>query len=174
MAYMYLQTCKSKKSFISCSYKVNLNVQIYLSEASDDSIFDPLPHKIQRGADLGERMHHAFVEMLQQDSTGAIIMGSDCLDFSPSHIDSSTSALLEHDLVLQPSIDGGYTLIGCRTAEAALFHQVEWSTSEVLAKTTANAKKLGYRIQLLETVRDIDTLQDMEHYPELRNLSAKG
>ena len=75
---------------------------------------------------------------------------------------------------MQPSLDGGYTLIGCRIADLALFDQVRWSTSEVLAQTTSNAQKLGYRIHLLETARDIDTLQDMKHYPELRDLISAG
>ena len=159
---------------LEIAHRSGLAFEIYLSEPGKDPLLEPHAIQYQRGADLGERMHNAFAEMLQHDSDGAIIMGSDCLDFETGHIDAAARALQEHELVIQPSLDGGYTLIGCCFADAALFDRVDWSTTEVLTQTLANAQSLGYGIQLLETVRDIDTLQDMEHYPELRDLISAG
>ncbi|MCP4390980.1 MAG: hypothetical protein GY802_21975, partial [Gammaproteobacteria bacterium] len=45
---------------------------------------------------------------------------------------------------------------------------------QVLAQTIENAGRLNYRVSLLETVRDIDTLQDLEQYPELLTLIASS
>ena len=40
----------------------------------------------------------------------------------------------------------------------------------MLSQTLKNAEKLRLSVDLFETVRDIDTLQDLNHYPELGEL----
>ena len=112
-------------------------------------------------------MLHAFTDLLADNSDGAIIIGSDCLDLTIGHLQAAAQALADHELVLLPAVDGGYALIGCTSANPALFKDVAWSTEQVLAQTLENAERLNYRVSLLETVRDIDTLQDLEQYPEL-------
>jgi len=59
-------------------------------------------------------------------------------------------------------------------APQALFADVNWSTPSVLEQTLDNAQKLGYRVSLLETLRDIDTLHDLEQYPELLALMTSA
>ena len=144
---------------------------VYLTEPSDDRLFEGHFQRLQSGANLGDRMHNALREMLQEDDR-ALVIGSDCLDITPQHIDRAAALLEERDLVLQPACDGGYTLIGSRRADAALFDGVEWSTSQVLQQTLDNATALGWYSGQLEMVRDIDTLQDMKHYPELLELTV--
>ncbi|MFZ9039570.1 MAG: TIGR04282 family arsenosugar biosynthesis glycosyltransferase, partial [Gammaproteobacteria bacterium] len=90
-----------------------------------------------------------------------------CLDIQIGHLRAAAQALASHELVLLPAVDGGYALIGSSKAEPALFDDVAWSSDRVLAQTLANAEKLRYRTSSLETVRDIDTLQDLKLYPEL-------
>ena len=119
-------------------------------------------------------MHHAIADLLAQDSRGAIIIGSDCLDISAAHIVEAAESLEHNDLVLLPAYDGGYAMIASRIADSRLFRNVAWSTSQVLEKTLENASALGWRTCLLETVRDIDTLQDIEHYPELVELISQN
>ena len=43
-------------------------------------------------------------------------------------------------------------------------------SNNVLTQTVNNAQSLGYQISLLETIRDIDTLADINHYPALLSL----
>ena len=83
-------------------------------------------------------------------------------------------ALADHELVLLPAFDGGYALIGCREVDPALFDKLRWSTDQVYQQTLANAQQLNYRVKTLESVRDIDRLQDLEHYPELLSLIASS
>ena len=104
----------------------------------------------------------------------AIIVGSDCLDLDTLHLQQAAQALADHELVLAPAIEGGFVLIGCRQADPQLFREVTWSSPEVLEQTLANARRLGYRTRLLEALRDIDTLQDVEHYPELLAMVASS
>jgi len=144
-----------------------LDYQLYLSQDSDDELFQEEQYSMQKGRDLGARMLHAFTDLLAANSDGAIIIGSDCLDLTIGHLQAAAQALADHELVLLPAIDGGYALIGCTRVNPELFKDVAWSTEQVLAQTLANAERLNYRVSLLETVRDIDTLQDLEQYPEL-------
>jgi len=115
-------------------------------------------------------MFNALKEQLDSGSTAALLMGSDCLELSPQILHAAEKALDESDLVLAPALDGGYTLIGCRKVESELFSNILWSTGEVLEKTLVNARKSGLTTSLLESMRDIDTLEDLRHYPELLNL----
>lgn len=144
-----------------------LDYQLFLSAASDDPLFQGEAYSLQKGEDLGERMYHALQELLGRDSNGAVIIGTDCLDLSSMHLHDAARALTNHELVVLPAIDGGYALIGCTRIDLSLFNGVRWSSEQVYRQTLDNAKGLGYRVNSLESVRDIDTLQDLEHYPEL-------
>ena len=144
-----------------------LAYRFYLSEFCNDDLFQSAEMSIQQGPDLGMRMFNATRDMLSTHPGGAIIIGSDCLDITPGHLHLAAHSLASHDLVLLPALDGGYALIGCTRIEAGLLQNVSWSTAQVLEQTLDNAARLNYRVSLLETVRDVDTLQDVEHYPEL-------
>jgi rSAM/selenodomain-associated transferase 1 len=151
-----------------------LDYQLFLSEACDDAVFQEDEHSLQKGKDLGQRMYHAFEELLETASDGALIIGTDCLDLTPMHLQDAARSLADHELVLIPALDGGYALIGCTSIHPGLFRNLRWSTDQVYRQTIANAERLNYRIRSLESVRDIDTLQDLEHYPELLALIASS
>jgi len=151
-----------------------LDYMVYLSEESAEAPFNDERYRLQRGKDLGARMFNALQDMLDEGSPAAMIMGSDCLDLEADRLQQAAQALASHELVLVPAADGGFALIGCREANPNLFTAVQWGSSGVLEQTLANARQLRYRVSLLETVRDIDTLQDLELYPELLALIASS
>ncbi|MDH5356586.1 MAG: TIGR04282 family arsenosugar biosynthesis glycosyltransferase [Gammaproteobacteria bacterium] len=148
-----------------------LHYEVWLSEAAETPLFDGLECRIQQGNDLGKRMYLALNHHLQAyPNEPVLLIGSDCLDLTVHHLNQAIECLSTHDLVLLPSFDGGFAMIGCRVINQSLFDHVLWSSPLVLQQTLANAGKLGYRTHLLETVRDIDTLDDLNHYPALRGL----
>jgi len=154
-----------------------IDYQLWLNEESQDSIFRDQPYHLQQGTDLGSRMLSAIKSRLEQNTnedSGVILIGSDCLDLTPAHLLQAIDALRNHDMVLLPTFDDGYALIGCRRIDAELFANVKWGGSMVLQKTLENAKSLDYRVSLLETVRDIDRLQDVNHYVELKSLVSSS
>jgi rSAM/selenodomain-associated transferase 1 len=144
-----------------------LDYQLFVSEASDDPLFQHEDYSLQKGEDLGARMFHAFQELLNRGSHGALIIGTDCLDITSLHLQEAARSLADHELVLIPALDGGYTLIGCTAIDPSLFDKMRWSTDQVYQQTMTNAQHLNYRTRSLEPIRDIDSLQDLEHYPEL-------
>jgi hypothetical protein len=65
------------------------------------------------------------------------------------------------DVVLGPTEDGGYYLVGLRTRCPALFEAMPWSTSAVLSLTLDRARRLGLRAVCLPTWYDVDTAADL-------------
>ena len=148
-----------------------MDFEIWLSQPCADQTFANHHCQLQHGDDLGERMFHALRQGLTADPDDPVLLiGSDCLDLRPAHLHLALESLVEHDLVFLPCVDGGFAMIGCRRIDQPLFERVSWSSEAVLEQSLTNAKKLNYSVDLLETVRDIDTLQDLNHYPALRKL----
>lgn len=150
-----------------------LQYQIWLGEADNQSFFEGESCLLQQGGNLGDRMIHALQSGFNSNPNQPILLiGSDCLDLTEKHLFQAIESLHSHDLVLLPSIDGGFAMIACHKIDSAIFDNVEWSSESVLQQTLNNARRLHYRVDLLETVRDIDTLSDLSYYPELRELIA--
>jgi uncharacterized protein len=69
-------------------------------------------------------------------------------------------------IVLGPSDDGGYYLIGVKKPHRHLFEQVDWSTERVLNQTIQRATEIELEAKLLSTGYDVD---DAESLRRLRN-----
>jgi len=87
--------------------------------------------------------------------------GSDIPGIRRHHIARGFAALGAHDAVLGPSEDGGYWLVGIKSwrAPAKLFEGVRWSTEHALADTERGLA--GLRIARVDTLRDVDTVDDL-------------
>lgn len=118
--------------------------------------------RLQRGRDLGERMHHALSR-----SRPAILIGTDCPELAPADLRRAARWLRGgYDAVLAPAEDGGYALIGLRRAIPALFQGMDWGSDHVYSDTV---KKLaGYRWRALPRVWDLDRPQDLDRLRSLR------
>ena len=123
--------------------------------------------RLQRGRDLGERMHHA----LSRSARPAILIGSDCPALTARDLRRALRALRGgYDAVLAPAEDGGYALIGVRRLHPHFFRAIEWGSSGVYEQT---AKRLeGYRWRALRTVWDVDRPEDLERLRSLRFASG--
>lgn len=131
--------------------------------AEDDWDPDIFIKKKQKGKGLGERMKNAFDEVLGVHQK-AVLIGSDCPGINPSMILESLELLNSSDLVLGPSTDGGYYLIGLKENSAELFENISWSTGEVLNQTIAKANIRQLAYCLLNELSDIDTLNDWNNW----------
>ena len=68
----------------------------------------------QRGNDIGQRMHNAFVDVFSHGFERCILMGSDSPDLPAVLVNDAFNKLDLADVVLGPSVDGEYYLIGCK------------------------------------------------------------
>ncbi len=117
--------------------------------------------KVQSGEDLGLKMKTAFQWGLQTGYKEICIIGSDCYELTPEIIMSAFQILKTKDVVLGPSNDGGYYLLGLKEMRDELFQNKEWSTDSVAADTLADFEKLGLSYGMLEPLNDVDTEEDL-------------
>lgn len=115
----------------------------------------------QIGDDLGGRMEHALADMFRIGYQRSVLVGTDLPALPASVYEDAFGLLTRHDLVLGPSLDGGYYLIGLSRTAPELFRQIPWSTPDVLTLTQTKAHALGLSIALLEPQRDVDTIDDV-------------
>lgn len=113
----------------------------------------------QRGSTLGERIADALEGQLSTYNK-VIIIGSDIPHIEKALIHEAFEALEVHDVVIGPSYDGGYYLIGLTTMHD-LFSNISWSTSLVFDQTMKRAESLGLSLFPLDHRRDIDTIEDL-------------
>jgi rSAM/selenodomain-associated transferase 1 len=118
----------------------------------------------QGEGDLGERMDGALTKTLQRHDK-VLVIGTDAPGLVPVILRSAASALDSHDVVIVPALDGGYALVGLRQPAPALFSDMAWSTSQVLAETRTRALALGLRYAELTPVPDVDEPGDLIHLP---------
>ena len=121
--------------------------------------------KLQKGNDLGERMQHAFETAFKEGYEKVVIVGSDLFDLKAVHIENAFKSLENHDLVIGPSLDGGYYLLGMKVLHPAVFKNKQWGTDSVLETTLKNLEQEN--VKLLEALNDIDTFDDLQGHPEL-------
>ena len=118
--------------------------------------------KLQSGGDLGERMANAFKQLFASGYQRLIIIGSDCLDLNSDLINEAFNRLKEASVVLGPSTDGGYYLLGLKAFyPPTLFKNKNWSTDTVLADSLKTLKASGTSYQLLIPLNDIDEESDL-------------
>jgi rSAM/selenodomain-associated transferase 2/rSAM/selenodomain-associated transferase 1 len=124
----------------------------------------------QNPGDFGERMQAAFFEAFQSGCRRVVLLGTDIPELQTLHLEQAFDALTGRDLVLGPSTDGGYWLIGLNHA-VDLFHGISWGTEKALDQTMALAKRQGLRPHMLDPLTDIDTVENLKQLPP--ELAAK-
>jgi rSAM/selenodomain-associated transferase 1 len=115
----------------------------------------------QQGADLGERMAHAFAVHFDRGDRPVVAIGADAPGVGATTVQEAVQALAEADVALGPALDGGYYLLGLREPAPQLFEGVPWGTSRVLQVTVALCVAHDLRIGRLRPLRDLDTAADM-------------
>ena len=122
-------------------------------------------------------MKKAFLTAFDDGFDSVVLIGSDSPDLPQAYIKLAFSALKTNDVVLGPSSDGGYYLIGM-TQNYDIFENIPWSTSKVFEKTIEKIDKLGLKIKTLSVLYDIDTNEDWERaekqFPWLQTMLSKN
>ncbi len=123
----------------------------------------------QRGADLGQRMLAALAAARARGHARIVLVGSDCPGLDRAGLLQAFGLLNSHDLVIGPSRDGGYYLIGIAKDLAIprltpLFADIAWGSATVLDQTLALADRIGLRCGLLSPLHDIDRPEDLAHF----------
>jgi glycosyltransferase A (GT-A) superfamily protein (DUF2064 family) len=87
-----------------------------------------------------------------------------------SYISDAFKNLESRDLVLGPTEDGGYYLIGMRGPLRLLMGDIPWGTGMVLQQTLRLAAGEGISYSLLPEWYDIDTRENLLRWKAAQNL----
>ena len=142
---------------------------VYYSEHMEiEDIWAPNYRKAkQQGNDLGKRMMNAFYDIFQHGYSKAAIIGTDCVTLNADIINKAFEELNNHDIVIGPSLDGGYYLLAMKTLHQNLFENIAWSTETVFDATIAACNYLGLSYYLLPALNDVDEEKDLEDLKEI-------
>ncbi|MCP4460788.1 MAG: glycosyltransferase [Cytophagales bacterium] len=131
-------------------------------------------YNIQSGNSLGGKMQNAFQHAFDRGYSRVTIIGSDCHELEPKHLEEAFDQLEINDVVVGPAKDGGYYLLGLNGPCPALFEGKEYSHEKVFDELMAEIKNLELECHTLETLNDIDTLEDMKDTPLMQLLDEPG
>jgi rSAM/selenodomain-associated transferase 1 len=120
---------------------------------------------LQKGNTLGERMYRAL-----RRHRRAILIGSDCPALEPRDLRHAARLLCAgYRVVLAPTEDGGYALIGARSAPRSLFEGIGWGGKDVYADTIRKFQHPEYRWCALRRLWDVDRPEDLDRLRSLRS-----
>jgi hypothetical protein len=113
------------------------------------------------GQDIGDCLEITLARLLRMGYRKALALNSDGPSLPPTYLLQAVCCLDEQDLVIGPSQDGGYYLIGMKAPAPGLFQDIAWSTGRVLSQTLERVADLGLSVALTPAWYDIDTPVDL-------------
>lgn len=117
----------------------------------------------QPDGEFGTRLSHAIAELLRVGHAGAILVNADSPTLPATILQSAVDAVLDKDaVVLSPSLDGGYTLIGLSQCHPRLFADIPWSTSIVHRLTMRRAAEIRVPVINVPGWYDVDDRQTLQ------------
>ena len=137
-------------------------IAIYTPVGAESAYTDILPADFsllpQRGDKFGERLYLAIEDLCKCGFDALCLIDSDSPTVPAENFEQAVELLStsEDRVVLGPSDDGGYYLIGMKKPHRHLFEQIDWSTERVLHQTMQRATEIGIEVKLLPTGYDVD------------------
>jgi len=137
-------------------------VGVYTPIGAEGAYIDILPSDFellpQRGDGFGERLAFATADLFQCGFGSVCLIDSDSPTVSADVYADAVEILSKAGdrVVLGPSDDGGYYLIGLKQTRRELFERIDWSTERVLDQTKTRARELNLDVSLLRTGYDVD------------------
>lgn len=144
------------------------DLQLHLAGRSlaDDGLPD-VPVFAQTGEGLGERMSAAVSRGFMQGYAAVVLVGSDHPTLPVRHVEAAFRALDgSGHVVIGPTEDGGYCLLGLTRPVPEVFENMEFSVDTVFAETLRRLDGTGMPVVVLPEWYDVDDAADLER---LRN-----
>jgi len=144
-----------------------LAVAVYTPTGAEQMYETILPDEFrllaQRGIEFGERLANALADLFTAGFTACCLIDSDSPTVTAETFSKAVHLLQNKNtgVVLGPSEDGGYYLIGMKKLDRRLFEQIDWSTERVLEQTMTRAKEVGLHVHTLPTFFDVDDARSL-------------
>jgi rSAM/selenodomain-associated transferase 1 len=108
--------------------------------------------------DFGVCLMKALAALFVRGHEAACVLNSDSPTLPSCFLAEAASVLAAPGdrIVLGPSTDGGYYILGCKRIHARLFEEIAWSTDAVARQTLERAAELGLAVHMLPAWYDVD------------------
>jgi len=144
-------------------------IAVYTPVGAESVYTDILPADFsllpQRGDKFGERLYLAIEDLCKCGFDALCLIDSDSPTVPAKNFEQAVELLStsEDRVVLGPSDDGGYYLIGMKKPHRHLFEQIDWSTERVFNQTMQRATEIGIEVKRLPTGYDVDDDASLRH-----------
>lgn len=138
------------------------NLSAELKGKKRESLKEKLVLIDQKGKHLGERLDKTFRQVFHEGYKEVVVIGIDSPSLPKKSLDRAFKILHKKDVVLGPTLDGSYYLIGLKRPCPALFEGIPWETGMVYKETVGRLQKLGLEWEELDLWYDVDTADDLE------------
>jgi rSAM/selenodomain-associated transferase 1 len=152
-------------NLLSASVLANVTGFMAYAPAGSAGFFrDILPERIGLletvAPSFGECLLQAATTLLDAGHDAVCLLNSDSPTLPTAYIMAAATALAVPGdrVVLGPSTDGGYYLLGLKQPHRRLFQDIDWSTERVSAQTLARARDVGLPVHQLPSWYDVDDL----------------
>jgi uncharacterized protein len=120
----------------------------------------------QGDGDTGDRMIRTFNNAFESGADAVAVLGVDCPGVSESLLEDAFTALKRADVVMGPSRDGGYYLVGVSkkarfVALPAMFTGIAWGAGYAFGDTLTTVRRLGLSYQIIGRLEEIDHPDDI-------------
>lgn len=158
------------RDVVALAARQRARVELWYDDEPDAALYFAclLPHlqsAPQTQGDLGTRMCDAFERSFADGADRVVVIGTDAPTLPETVLNAAFDDLHEIDIVIGPSTDGGYYLIGLRAgawrAGKSLFVDIAWSGPDVFRKTLERAKQMGLSARVQPGWYDVDTIEDL-------------
>jgi len=160
-----LYRCLLEDTLALATSLTNVEVAVMCSESDREELAHLLGNAVQVVAQKGEGLAAGLTSVFRHFTVGGqqhvIAFNSDSPHLAPSVLESAFEILATHDVVIGPTHDGGYYLVGAKAAHPTLFESDPMGTKSALDRLLTRTKALGLSTGFTEPFYDIDVANDL-------------
>jgi rSAM/selenodomain-associated transferase 1 len=159
-----LYRCLLEDTLALATSLTNVKVAVMCPESDQDELAhlcNTVQVVAQKGEGLAAGLTSVFRHFTAAGRQHVIAFNSDSPHLAPAVLDSAFEILATHDVVVGPTHDGGYYLVGAKAAHPALFESAGMGTGNALDRLLTRTKALELSAGFTEPCYDIDVANDL-------------
>ena len=160
-----LYRCLLEDTLALAASLTSVQVAVMCPEPDQDELAhllgNTVPVVAQKGQGLAAGLTSVFRHFTDAGSQQVIAFNSDSPHLAPSVLHDAFEILATHDVVVGPTHDGGYYLVGAKVAHPSLFEGDGMGTKSALDRLLTRTKALELSTGFTQPFYDIDIANDL-------------
>jgi rSAM/selenodomain-associated transferase 1 len=155
------------------TYQLDMDKFVYYNDyipTKDEWPEHSYQKELQKGEHLGEKMNNAFHQAFNEDYSKVLLIMPDCPKMSDTLIEKAFKSLDNHDVVIGPTNDDGFYLLGMKKFIPELFKDKTYETATLYKDTISLIEKEGIAYFRSPELVDVDTEEDLGNLKRMVNI----